>query len=85
MMNDVYDSNYFPALDKAFELLGTGVHEDCALSLLFLSDGQPSDAWCYGYTPFAMERQICARCKHIARRFEEQLTVTMVGFGNKSR
>ena len=34
-------SNYYPALDKAFEVLNTSLHENCALSLIFLSDGQP--------------------------------------------
>ncbi|CAM9693402.1 unnamed protein product, partial [Hapterophycus canaliculatus] len=35
--------NFLPALDKAKRLLHSKVHGGCALSLLFLSDGRPSD------------------------------------------
>jgi hypothetical protein len=86
MMSDMYgcDSNYLPALDEAERLLMRGYHENCALSLFFLSDGAPSDAKKLGLTPAAAKRRMSDRMVHIAANFNEQLKVAMVGFGNSS-
>jgi Mg-chelatase subunit ChlD len=78
------DSNYLPALEEADKLLATGNHESCALSLLFLSDGAPSDAREMGLTTAAAERRMCRRVAEIAEKYGKQkLNITMVGFGNK--
>jgi hypothetical protein len=76
------DSNYLPALEAAEKLLLTNYHDNCALSLLFLSDGAPSDARELGLTPAAAERRMCDRVASIATRFDGQLTISMVGFGD---
>lgn len=76
------DSNYLPALALAKELLGTGIHDTCALSLLFLSDGAPSDAAGLQMTLKDTQRKICQYVADIASQFGNQLHMTMVGFGN---
>lgn len=50
------DSNYLPALMAAKKLLALDIHETCALSLFFISDGAPSDARNLGLTPDAALR-----------------------------
>ena len=79
------DSNYLPALDAARELLARDCHEGCALSLFFLSDGAPSDARNLGLTPVAAQRRMCERVTGMARRYDKQLNITMVGFGNEEQ
>lgn len=76
------DSNYLPALDAVEKLLLTGYHENCALSLFFLSDGAPSDARELGLTPAAAQRRMCLRMEQIAAKFGCSLGISMVGFGN---
>lgn len=76
------DSNYLPALDLAKRLLEVGLHDNCALSLLFLSDGAPSDARALKLTPMAAQRRMNESVQKIASIFGENLSVTMVGFGN---
>jgi hypothetical protein len=78
------DSNYLPALEEVDKLLAIGNHDSCALSLLFLSDGAPSDAREVGLTTPGAERRMCRRVAAIAEKFGKQkLNITMVGFGNK--
>jgi Mg-chelatase subunit ChlD len=78
------DSNYLPALEEADKLLAIGKHDSCALSLLFLSDGAPSDARAMGLTTPGAERRMCRRVAEIAEKFGKQkLNITMVGFGDK--
>jgi hypothetical protein len=78
------DSNYLPALEEADTLLAIGNHDSCALSLLFLSDGAPSDAREMGLTTPGAERRMRRRIAEIAEKFGKQkLNITMVGFGNK--
>ena len=78
------DSNYLQALEEAGRLLAIGNHDSCALSLLFLSDGAPSDAREMGLTPAGAERRMCQRVAEIAEKFGKQkLHITMVGFGNE--
>jgi hypothetical protein len=77
------DSNYLPALALARQLLGTGMHETCALSLFFLSDGAPSDdAAGLNRTPQETKSIICQCVADIASQFGNQLNMTMIGFGN---
>ena len=78
------DSNYLPALEEAFKLLALANRDSCALSLLFLSDGAPSDGRKMGLTPAGAERRMCRRVAEIAKKFGKlKLHITMVGFGNK--
>ncbi|CAB9509723.1 myosin heavy chain kinase [Seminavis robusta] len=79
------DSNYLPALKMAEELLAIDFHEDCALSIMFLSDGAPTDAQTNGLTPLAAERQTCARMASIAAKFRENLCIQTIGFGDQFR
>ena len=76
------DSNYLPALEKAEMLLKDGLHDSCALSLFFLSDGAPTDAQGSGLTPHAAERKICSCMEGIATTYGDQLSVLTVGFGS---
>jgi hypothetical protein len=79
------DSNYLPALYDAERLLGIGDHDTCALSLLFLSDGSPSDSRHLGLTPIASDAKIFQRIREIADKFGERLEVKMLGFGNEEQ
>ena len=47
------DNNYLPALEEAESLLAESFHEDCALTLFFLSDGAPTDSLHLSLTPVA--------------------------------
>jgi von Willebrand factor type A domain len=78
------DSNYLPALEKADELLNLDWHEECGLALLFLSDGEPSDARQHGWTPVYTRNQISTSVSKLATKYNEYLTMSMVGFGNES-
>ena len=60
--------NYMPALDEAWRLLNINTCGSCALSLLFFSDGKPSDK---GEFPAAMGK--------IASRFGRRLSVACIG------
>ena len=79
------DSNYLPALDAAEKLLAQGNHEDCALSMFFVSDGEPTDAAHQGLVPSAALRMMEDRIAKIATRFHYQLNVSFVGFGGSSK
>lgn len=82
---DVYlcHSNYGPALDEAEKVLNIGNHETCALSILFLSDGAPTDARQLCFTPQGANKYLEEKVITIARRFEGQLSMTFVGFGSE--
>ncbi|CAB1117393.1 unnamed protein product [Ectocarpus sp. CCAP 1310/34] len=80
-----FHGNFLPALDIAEELLKSQTHGECALSLLFLSDGRPSD---YSYAnhvgittsyPEVIET-IVGRVRNLAEVFGEQLSVVTLGF-----
>ncbi|CAM9413078.1 unnamed protein product, partial [Ectocarpus sp. 12 AP-2014] len=68
---------FLPALNEAERLLKSQVHGGCALSLMFLSDGRPSDQ---GSSPMHV---IADRVRSLAEVFGQQLSVTTLGFGNK--
>jgi Alpha-kinase family len=55
----------------------------CALSLLFLSDGAPTDARNKGLTPIAAQRQICSRMEKLGTKFGNRLCIHTIGFGNE--
>jgi hypothetical protein len=77
-----FDGNYIPSLDAAEALLLCNPHGSCALQLLFLSDGRPSDNFSgksmAGMTTGA---QIRARIGALASRFGRRLSVSTIGFG----
>ena len=76
------DSNYLAALEEADEVLRSIEHEKCALSLLFLSDGAPTDALALGITPLAARREMVAKISEMSQRYAEKLNVQMLGFGS---
>eukprot|EP00522_Entomoneis_paludosa_P008047 CAMPEP_0172450238 /NCGR_PEP_ID=MMETSP1065-20121228/8670_1 /TAXON_ID=265537 /ORGANISM="Amphiprora paludosa, Strain CCMP125" /LENGTH=641 /DNA_ID=CAMNT_0013202017 /DNA_START=604 /DNA_END=2532 /DNA_ORIENTATION=- len=77
------DSNYLPALDSAGTLLSKGDHEDLALCLFFLSDGQPSDPKKLGISASEAEQLMCTKVEDLSKRFGYRLTANFVGFGNE--
>ncbi|KAG7371673.1 alpha-kinase family protein [Nitzschia inconspicua] len=77
-----YDSNYLPALEEAEKILQKGFHDDCALSLFFISDGSPTDAGHLGITPMAAGRMMKEKVSAIAVRFVDHINMSFVGFGN---
>jgi Alpha-kinase family len=69
-------------LKAANDLLELDRHEECALALFFLSDGEPSDARQHGWTPHHAKSEICAAITDLATTYGEHLTMSFVGFGN---
>ncbi|CAM9612110.1 unnamed protein product, partial [Hapterophycus canaliculatus] len=80
-----FNGNFLPALDLAEQLLKSQAnHGECGLSLLFFSDGRPSDHTAYlraGSYQDAADK-ITDRVRALAETFGEQLTVTTLGFAN---
>ena len=76
------DSNYLAALEVADGVLRTIEHDRCALSLLFLSDGAPTDAKALGITPLDARRRMVAKISGMSQRYAAKLNVHMLGFGN---
>ena len=77
-----YNGNFLPALDLAEQLLNKQRHAQCALSLLFLSDGRPSDHTAYlgaGTAEDAADK-ITGRIRTMAGVFGEQLSIMTLGF-----
>ena len=85
------NGNYMPSLDKAEELLNSNPSGGCALSLLFLSDGKPSDEHGTLYDECGVrlrlqgqQRHLLQAKKKIARmssKFGRRLSVHTIGFG----
>ncbi|KAL3905644.1 MAG: hypothetical protein SGARI_004360, partial [Bacillariaceae sp.] len=73
---------FFDLSDAAEKLLELDFHEDCALSLCFITDGLPTDAAFNGLTPDGALRRMKARIAAITSRFVDQLNVSFVGFGS---
>lgn len=83
-MDELYSgSNYLPALEKANELLETGYHEKCALSLFFFSDGQSTDHTNLGMSKTETKDRMREEIASMATRYGDALTVTTVGLGNR--
>ena len=85
--------NYMPALDMAETLLCSNANSSCALMLLFLSDGRPSDhcsRLCCGpssrWTPQQDKLQLVInpRVDALASRFGRRLVVHTMGFAAPS-
>ena len=89
------DGCYLPALDEAEDLLLSNPYGGCALMLLFLSDGRPSDnrlvSLPKGSLPVSKSEysakgawwvtDLQERISRLAARFGRRLTVGMIGFG----
>ena len=81
------DGNYIPALNMAETCLLANTHGSCALLLLFLSDGKPSDKPGKGYDissyeyKLARDQRFSGAIGRLASRFGRRLTVGTIGFG----
>eukprot|EP00854_Cymbomonas_tetramitiformis_P012116 gene12116-14317_t len=83
------EGNYFPALDAAEQLLLSNTHGSCALMLVFLSDGKPSDRLPtnaqlnLGSRSMSCRYRLLveARISILASQFGRRLTVATIGFG----
>jgi|AntRauTorckE5430_2_1112549.scaffolds.fasta_scaffold00539_6 hypothetical protein len=78
------DTNYIPALEAADKALRFIDHDRCALSLLFLSDGSPTDSIALNVTPLAAKKLMAEKITEMAQRHEEKLNIQMIGFGSAS-
>ena len=84
-----FSGNYLPSLDAAEDLLLSNTYGNCALDLLFLSDGKPSDEipprfaknCSMGLAHVALVEK---RIDRLASRFGRRLSVTAVGFAGPS-
>lgn len=75
--------NYFPALETANYLLRSNTYSGCALMLVFLSDGRPSDKFAKGELPVPNTHSVKIRKKigNIASRIGHRLTVGAIPLG----
>ena len=69
--------NYLPAIAKAEELLASNTNASCALSLLFFSDGKPSD-------PPPDRPAIVSSMGKLASKFGRRLSISCIGMAQKS-
>lgn len=78
--------NFLPALELAQSLLEEECHGSCAMSLLFLSDGKPSDPTekLYPSGP-PREELIASEVASLAESFGQQLSVSTLGFANRDQ
>lgn len=83
-LNDIShgNSNYLPALEAADKALNYINHDRCALSLLFLSDGAPTDAQTLNLTPMAANNEMAEKINGMAQNFKEKLNIQMIAFGS---
>lgn len=78
--------NFLPALALAESLLKRQSHGGCALALLFLSDGKPSDQTEAYYSMGQCREKIIARqVTALSEMFGEQLSVSTLGFANRDQ
>jgi Mg-chelatase subunit ChlD len=67
---------YNPAIDKANELLSSNTNANCALSLLFFSDGKPSDPPPHSH--------IVDKVGQLASKFGRRLSISCIGMADES-
>ena len=81
------DGNYIPSLDRTEDLLLSNPYSSCALLVIFLSDGRPSDrlqrkqfsgGTHVGNLTLLAKRRVGA----LASRFGRRLTIGSIAFGN---
>lgn len=71
---------FLPALNTAQGLLKRHVHGGCGLSLMFLSDGRPSDR-----RLSSPMRTIADQVRSLAEGYGQQLSVSTLGFANRQQ
>lgn len=85
-----FSGNYLPSLDAAEDLLLSNTYGNCALDLLFLSDGKPSDQIPPRFAKNCSDMGLAhialmeKRIDRLASRFGRRLSVTAVGFAGPS-
>ena len=89
---DIYNGNliqpkghgpFIPCLDVAHSLLTRNSSTSCALALLFLSDGKPSDmALERGSTSEDVGGRIVQKVESLAKQFGRRLSFTALGIGD---
>jgi hypothetical protein len=80
--------NYMPAQEAAEKLLNKFSHGGCALNLLFLSDGRPSDCHTDARprvarprgAVHAIQQEIVLRVQALTQKFGRRLNVGTIGF-----
>lgn len=80
--------NYLPALDTVEDVIKNGAHSWCALSLLFLSDGRPSDhstSFADGSSYDDVVDLITDRVIDLAGLYGQQLSVSTMGFASRDQ
>jgi hypothetical protein len=74
--------NYLPAFDLVEEMLQHDVKTpECALVVLWLSDGRPSDNMAAG-SVYTREELICTRTMRLAKKFGDRLSMFTIGVAN---
>ena len=76
------DGNYLPAPElvaRVFENDGHNPH--CELTLMFLSDGKPSDGYGSISGVASSHPAILAAITRLTRQYNDRLTVKLIGFG----
>ncbi|CAM9383238.1 unnamed protein product, partial [Chrysoparadoxa australica] len=75
--------NYEPALDLCSRALADDMENgSCALLVLFLSDGKPSDRLQEGFTREDLHETLCNQVTVLARTFGQRLTFGTIAFGS---
>jgi len=82
-----HHGNYIPALQRAKELFHKYDHPNTALSLFFLSDGRPSDAFLNGIKSSHTISEMCIfnELRSIAQKYGTRLSTNFIGFGAYTR
>jgi len=75
-------SNYLPAMEQAHRRLVAADHDNCAPSLFFFTDGQPTDHKKLRIPIGEATERMCNKITLMARQFGENFTVTIVGLGD---
>eukprot|EP01035_Chromulina_nebulosa_P019632 gene19632-25543_t len=79
-LNDCrFHGHYFPTISKVYEIMTSEEYRHCSSSLIFLSDGAPSDnnIFYFGEFPSNLYSLITRLCKSLGSK----LSFTTVGFG----
>jgi hypothetical protein len=75
---------FLPSLEKAESLLTRNSNASCALALIFLSDGAPSDAYIgKGYSVDECKHRIATKVENLAKQFGRRLAFTAIGIGDR--
>jgi hypothetical protein len=81
MKRPKFHGNYIPALQRAKELFDKYDHPNTALSLIFLSDGKPSDAYYRHINYDICKGYIFDELRTLAIDYVSRLSTNFIGFG----